>query len=107
MGKAFIYTLDTSIEADVSFKELYEMLNKNPIEPFERFRDEIESILDRVHRVKINASFEDESKKIIVLDYTAFCELGNVNVKIIHAKSLDDGLKEFYWAREMGKLRQY
>ncbi len=107
MSKMFIYTLDTSVELEIPFKELWELFHRNPIEPFEKFRDEIESILDKVHRVKINASFEDKEKNIIVLDYTAFCELGNVNVKIIHAESLNEGLKEFYWAKEIGKIKYY
>ncbi len=107
MSKGFIYALETSIETKVPFKEAYELYKKSPIELFEKFREEVESILDRVHRVRVNASFEDKDREIIVLDYTASCYLGDVNVKIIYAESLNEGLKEFYWAREIGRLKIY
>ncbi len=107
MSRTYVYLMDTFTELNLSFEELAEIFEKDKMKPFEIVKDSIKKYLGEIKGADLYSSYFNPKTLTSVIEYLVESKVGKVSVKIIHAESIERGLKEYYEAEEKGEIRYY
>ncbi len=88
--------MDRFIPLKASLDMVLELVEKDPLKLFRYVRKLVENEVGKIHHVTFYDSFVDPSELDIVIEYIAYCKLGEVSIKLIYSKNPEKALEKYY-----------
>ncbi len=97
--RLYIYLLDRFIPSDLSIGELMELVEEDPIAPFNMVKAVVEDEIGHIQDVRLYGRYFDPSEMDVVIEYLIKGGFGEALVKLIYSEDPRRALLKYY-ARE-------
>ena len=94
----YLYLYDILTPVELTFSELVQAFEEDPIKPYMLLKELVEEKTGKVKDVKLYKSYFSPSTKTAVLEYFIKVEEGTLGVKIVHAEKPSKALMEYHKA---------
>jgi len=91
--------MDKFFPLEISFGELAELYDENPMKIFELIKSLVENVLgSKVEYAKLYKTFLDLKQGIALIEYIVNFEKGSISIKVVHAENPIKAIMEYYKA---------
>jgi len=94
--RLYIYLLDRFIPSDLPIGELIELIDEDPIAPFNMVKAIVEDEIGHIQDVRLYGRYFDPSEMDVVIEYLIKVSFGEVSVKLIYSEDPRRALLKYY-----------
>ena len=93
---SYVYVMDVFRPIDMDFSKLTELALQDPQELFNEVKEIVEEYVGQVKHVRLLHKYIDTKHREAVIEYIINCSIGEVSVKIVHARNTLQIMRKFY-----------